>query len=117
MPCGRHLVRRHGLSSPRGRGTWNRRPTLTSRTPTNRYGRKAADDPALPETPKDQEVGALSNSEAWARLLAEVLMLDVMACTRCGAPMSVITVIFHPAQIHKIIACLDRHGGGPPRRG
>jgi hypothetical protein len=31
--------------------------------------------------------------------------------------MSVIVVILDPAQIRKIIACLDRHGRGPPTQG
>jgi predicted RNA-binding Zn-ribbon protein involved in translation (DUF1610 family) len=80
-PHGRHLVRRYGLYSSRGRGTW-------------------------------------------ARLLAKVHELDVMACPRCGNRMSVIAVIVDPTQIRKatcsalgIIACLDRHGRGPPPLG
>jgi hypothetical protein len=40
--------------------------------------------------------------------------LDVMACPRCGSRMSVIAVIVKPTHIRRIIACLDRHGRGPP---
>jgi hypothetical protein len=36
---------------------------------------------------------------------------------RCGSRMSVIAVITNPVQIRKIIACLDRHGRGPPPLG
>ncbi len=70
----------------------------------NWYGRKASADPALPDAPKDQEVGALSRRKAWARLLAKVHELDVMACPRCGSRMAVLAVIVDPAQIRKIIA-------------
>jgi DNA-directed RNA polymerase subunit RPC12/RpoP len=87
------------------------------------------------DTPKDREVDALSRRNAWARLLAKVHELDVMACPRCGSRMWVIAairpsgvrreegsvsppsagyVVTDPAQIRKIIACLDRHGRGPP---
>ncbi len=73
-----------------------------------------ADDPALPDAPKDQAVGVLSRRKAWAQLLAKVHELDVMACPRCGSRMAVLAVIVDPAQIRKIIACLERHGRGPP---
>ena len=102
---------------PRGRGTWKDRPALRSRAPENWYGRKASADPALPDAPKDQEVGACSRRKAWARLLAKAHQLDVMACPRCGSRMSLIAVIVEPAQIRKIIACLERHGRGPPLQG
>jgi hypothetical protein len=85
--------------------------------PENWYGRKASADPALPDAPKDQEVGELSRRKAWARLLAKVHELDVMACPRCGSRMSAVAVIVDPAQIHKIIACLELHGRGPPAQG
>ena len=113
-PRGKHLVRRYGLYSSRGRGTWKDRPALRSRAPENWYGRKASADPTLPDAPKDQEVGARSRRKAWARLLAKVHELDVMACPRCGSRMSAIAVIVDPGKIRKIIACLDRHGRSPP---
>jgi hypothetical protein len=124
-PRGRHLVRRYGLYSSRGRGTWKDRPALRSRAPANWYGKKVAADPALPDAPKDQaqggplhrQVGVLSRRKAWARLLAKVHELDVMACPRCGSRMAVLAVIVDPAQIRKIIACLERHGRGPPLQG
>ena len=71
----------------------------------------------LPDAPKDQEVDALARRKAWAGLLAKVHELDVMACPRWGSRMSVIAVIVEPAQIRKIIACLERHGRGPPAHG
>ena len=121
-PRGRHLVRRYRLYSSRGRGTWKDRPALRSRAPANWYGRQAADDSPLPDAPKDQaqggplhrQVGVLSRRKAWARLLAKVHELDVMACPRCGSRMAVLAVIVDPAQIRKIIACMERHGRGPP---
>jgi hypothetical protein len=115
-PRSRHLLRRYSLYSSRGRGTWKSHPALRSRAPANWYGRKASADPTIPNAPKDQEVNALSRRKAWARLLAKVHELDVMACPRCGSRMSVIAVITDAAQIRKIIACLDRHGRGPPPR-
>ncbi|MCX7038097.1 MAG: transposase [Spirochaetes bacterium] len=116
-PRGRHLLRRYGLYSSRGRGTWKSHPTLRSRAPASWYGRNATADPALPDAPKDQEVDALSRRRAWARLLAKVHELDIMACPRCGSRMAVIAVITDPAQIRKITDCLDRHGRGPPPLG
>jgi len=64
----------------RGRGTWKDRPALCSRAPSNWYGRRGAGAPAFPNAPKDQQVSALSRRKAWARLLAKVHELDVMAC-------------------------------------
>ena len=69
-------------------------PALRSHAPANWYGRKA-----------------------WGRLLAKVHDLDVMACPRCGSRMAVLAVIVDPAQIRKIIACLEHHGRGPPLLG
>jgi hypothetical protein len=114
---GRHLVRRYGMYSSRGRGTWKDRLALSSRAPDNWYGRKAADDPALPDAPKDQEVGARSRRKAWARLLAKIHELDIMACPRCGSRMSVIAVILDPPQIRKSSACLERNSRSPPTEG
>jgi DNA-directed RNA polymerase subunit RPC12/RpoP len=113
-PRGKHLMRRYGLYSSRGRGTWKERPAIRSHAPASWYGRKAADDPVLPDAPKDQEVGVISRRKAWARLLAKIHELDVMACPRCGSRMAVLAVIVDPAQIRKIIACLQRHDRGPP---
>jgi hypothetical protein len=59
-PRGKHLVRRHGLYSSRGRGTWKHHIALRSRAPTNWYGRSATTEPALSDVPKDREVDALS---------------------------------------------------------
>jgi hypothetical protein len=56
------------------------------------------------EGPQHRRVDVLSCRKAWARLLAKVHELDIMACPRCGSRMS-------------IIACLDRHGSGPPPQG
>jgi len=130
-PHGRHLVRRNGLYSSRGRGTWKshplggplHRPALRSHAPAGWYGRKAVADSAPSDTPKDQEVDALSRRRSWARLLVKVHELDIMACPRCGSRMAVIAVITEPAQIRKatgaalgIIDCLDRHGRRIDRR-
>jgi hypothetical protein len=64
--------------------------------------------------PLHRQVDALSRRKAWAQLLAKVHAVDVMACPRCGSRMAVITIITNPAQIRKIIDCLDHHGGSPP---
>ena len=117
-------MRRYGLYSSRGRGTWKDCPALRSRAPTNWYGRKTATDPTPYDPPKDQEVDALSRRRAWARLLAKVHAIDVLACPRCGSRMSVIAVITDTTQIRRatgaalgIIACLERHGRRPPPLG
>jgi hypothetical protein len=78
----------------------------------------AAADPVSSDTPRDhvrggplyRRVDALARRRAWTRLLAKVHELDIMACPRCGSRMSVIAVIFEPAQIRKIIDRLDRDG-------
>jgi DNA-directed RNA polymerase subunit RPC12/RpoP len=57
--------------------------------------------PYPPDVLKDQQVDALSRQKAWARLLAKVHELDVMACPRCGSRMAVIAVFTDPAQIRK----------------
>ncbi|MCX7038687.1 MAG: hypothetical protein NT005_06105 [Spirochaetes bacterium] len=56
---------------------------LCTRAPLHWYGRQAV--------------------EAWARLLAKVYELDVLACPHCGSRMAVIAVILDPAEIRKII--------------
>jgi hypothetical protein len=98
-PRGRHLVRRYGLYSSRGRGIWKNRPALCTRAPQHWYGRQAAQPPTPTDAPKDQEVSTLCSNKAWARLLAKVYELDVMACPNCGCRMSVIAVILDPAEI------------------
>ena len=70
-----------------------------------------------PDARKDQEVGVLSRRKTWARLLSKVHELDVMACPRCGSRMAVLSIIVDPAQSRKIVACLERHGRGPPLLG
>jgi hypothetical protein len=116
-PRGKHLVRRYGLYSSRGRGTWKDRSALRSRAPANWYGRKSAADPAPSNTAKDREVDALSRRRAWARLLAKVHAIDVLACPKCASRMAVVAVITDPVQIRNIIDCLQRHGRGPPPLG
>jgi hypothetical protein len=111
-PRGEHLLRRFGLYSSRGRGTWKDHPALRSRAPASWYGRTTSATPVLPDAAKDRDVDALSRRKAWARLLAKVHELHVMTCPRCGTRMSVIAVITDPAQIRAIIACLDRRRRG-----
>jgi hypothetical protein len=38
-PQSTHLLRRYGLCASRARGTWKKRPALSSRDPEDRYGR------------------------------------------------------------------------------
>jgi hypothetical protein len=116
-PRGRHLVRRYGLYSSRGRGTWKDRPALCTRAPQHCYGRKAAQPPTPTDAPKDQHLSTLYSRKAWARLLAKVYELDVMACPNCGSGMALIAVILDPGEIRKIISCLTRQGRGPPTEG
>jgi hypothetical protein len=109
---------RHGCRKAR-QSCWR-----AASTATNWYGREASAEPALPGAANDHEVDALCRRKAWARLLAKVHSIDVLASPRCGSRMSVIAVITDPAQIRRatgaalgIIDCLDRHGRGPPQLG
>jgi len=91
-----------------------RKRRFPRRVPQHWYGRQAAGAPAHTDARHDQEVSGLSRRKAWARLLAKVYELDVMACPKCGSRMSAIALLLDPAEIRKIIACLSRHGRGPP---
>jgi len=75
-PRGNHLLRRFGLYSSRGRGTWKDRPALASRAPQNWYGRQGRKPPAAGEPTEDQGVSANDSRQAWARLLA--MIYDVL---------------------------------------
>ena len=79
------------------------RSALRSRAPANWYGGKAAADPGSSDTPKEREVDAICRRRAWARLLAKVHAIDVLACPKCGSRMAVIAVIVDPTQIREII--------------
>ena len=114
-------------------GTWKdrpwggplHRPALRARAPQHWYGRQAAEPPTPTDAPKEQaqggplhrQVSTPSSRKAWARLLAKVYELDLMACPQCGSRMAVIAVIRDPAEIRKIISCLAKHGRGPPTVG
>jgi hypothetical protein len=102
-PRGEHLVRRYGLYSSRGRGTWHEQPALRARAPASWYGRTASAEPALPGTANDHVVDALTRRRAWNRLLAKVHTIDVLACPRCGSRIAVIAVITDPAQTRRAI--------------
>ena len=122
-PKGKHLVRRYGVYSSRGRGTWKERPALKTRAPESWYGRAQIptdDDPASVELAPTLgegavEVGAVARKKAWAWLLAKVYEVDPFLCPECGGTMSVIAVIQDPAEIRGIIACLAQKPRGPPR--
>lgn len=120
-PKGKHLVRRYGVYSSRGRSTWKDRPALRTKAPERWYGR--AQMPAGKPSPAEVdmtageavEVGAAARKKAWARLLAKVYEVDPFLCPECGGKMAVIAVIQDPVEIRGIIACLAGKGRGPPR--
>jgi len=122
-PKGKQLVRRYGIYSSRGRGTWKDRPALRNRAPERWYGR-APPDPAAggmrgqatAAEPLDEpvEVGAAARKKAWARLLAKIYGVNPFLCPNCGATMSVIAVIQDPVEIRRIVQCLAGKGRGPP---
>ena len=62
-------------------------------------------------------MSAIEGRKAWARLLARIYDIGVFRCPVCANRMSVIAVIRHPAEIRTIIACLVKHGRGPPDEG
>ena len=118
---GTRLIRRYGLYSSRSRGTWSRKPHLARLAPAG-WQKDHQGQPALRlGTPSqdtlDQSVSAKESRSAWARLLAKVYELDVIACPKCASRIEVIAVILDPAEIRKIISCLARHGRGPPAEG
>ena len=140
-PKGKHLVRRYGVYSSRGRGTWKDRPALRARAPEHWYGRAqipaGEPDSVGPDAEGEAvEVGAASRKKAWARLLAKVYEVNPFLCPNCGGTMAVIAVIRpsvvyrvewivvpaiagggiqDPAEIRGIIACLTHKCRGPPR--
>jgi hypothetical protein len=77
-PKGKHLVRRYGVYSSRGRSSWKDRPALKTRAPEHWYGRAQIPvaKPASAEvdtTAGDSVVvGAAARKKAWARLMAKV---------------------------------------------
>jgi hypothetical protein len=83
-PRGRHLLRRYGLYSSRGRGTWKDRPALASRAPQNWYGRQAVQPPAAGQPTEVHAVNASERSKAWARLLAMIYDVDPLRCPKCS---------------------------------
>lgn len=113
-PQGKHLLRRYGLYASRARGTWKKRPALSSRAPEGWYGRTEGSDCVPACASQDWEVGRAECKSAWARLLAKVYEVDAWACPACGGRMSVIAVIRDPAEIRKIITCMSKQGRGPP---
>jgi hypothetical protein len=113
-PKGKHLVRRYGIYSSRGRGTWKRRPSLASSAAEGWYGRDTVTGITQGKAGEEVTVPERDRRKAWARLLAKVYEIDVFRCPKCGGRMSVIAVIRDPAEIHKIITCLDGQGRGPP---
>ena len=92
-PKGKQLVRRYGIYSSRGRGTWKDRPALRNRAPERWYGR-APPDPAAggmrgqatAAEPLDEpvEVGAAARKKAWARLLAKIYGVNPSRANRLG---------------------------------
>ena len=64
-----------------------------------------------------QGVTASERRKAWARLLALIYDVDPFRCPVCGNRMSVIAVIRDPVEIRTLIACLLKHGRGPPDEG
>ncbi len=119
-PKGKHLVRRYGVYSSRGRGTWKDRPALRARAPEHWYGRAqipaGEPDSVGPDAEGEAvEVGAASRKKAWVRLLAKVYEVNPFLCPNCGGTMAVIAVIQDPAEIRGIIACLTHKCRGPPR--
>jgi hypothetical protein len=101
-PKGKHLVRRYGIYSSRGRSTWKERPALKARAPDRWYGRvelpaDGQGQAGVPE-PVDEpvEIGAAARKKAWARLLAKVYEVDPFLCPKCGGRMAVIAVTYSP---------------------
>jgi hypothetical protein len=81
-PKGKHLVRRYGAYSSRGRSTWKDRPALRTKAPERWYGRAqiTAGDQASTELDaaagETVELGAAARKKAWARLLAKIYEVD-----------------------------------------
>jgi hypothetical protein len=84
-PRGRYLLRRYGLYSSRGRGTWKDRPALASRAPLHWYGRQVVQPSAPGEPGEVHDVSASERSKAWARLLAMIYDVDPLGGSRACA--------------------------------
>ena len=88
-PKGKHLVRRYGVYSSRGRGTWKDRSALRTKAPENWYGRSriSVGEPASVEVDTTAgeavEVGAAARKKAWARLLAKGYEADPFQGHHC----------------------------------
>ena len=114
----------YGLYSSRCKARWQHWPHVSRVAP------KAWKDSHPEQLPTDighssaQTIPQRACRSAWARLIAKLYEVDPLICLRCGSRMAVLTVIVDPAQIRKatcaalgIIACLGRHGRGPPLLG
>jgi hypothetical protein len=113
-PKCKHLVRRYGVYSSRTRGTWKRRPSLSSRAADGWYGRDSETVVEEGEAGEELTVTDRARRKAWARLLVKVYEIDVFCCPKCGGKMSVVAIIRNPQSIREIIACLETKGRGPP---
>lgn len=109
------LVRRFGLYSSRGRGTWKARPALKSRAPAHWYGRAGEGSQSDHAEPGEMvSADSQARKKAWARLLKKVYEVDIWSCPDCGGRMEVIALILDPQSIRKIIACLEGKARSPP---
>jgi len=116
-PRGVQYLRRYGLYSSRGRGTWNRKPYVAAHAPEG-WKQKHAERPDSPEWQQipdaDPPVCSAERRAAWARLIAKVYEVDPMICPRCGSPMKVLAVITDPREVAKILRHLVKTGKPPP---
>jgi len=51
--------------------------------------------------PLHRQVGVLSRRKAWARLLAKVHELDIMACPRCGSSRKAVLAVIRPLGVRR----------------
>ena len=110
------LIRRYGLYSSRGKGTWAEMEYVAERAPQTwkeAHGVQNASHPFEP-LPESETVDQSVVKSAWARLLAKIYEVHPFTCERCGSDMRVIAIIQDQAEIKNILKHLVKKGRAPP---
>lgn len=95
-----HLTRYYGVFAPRAR----LRKLVVPARPD-----EAGCQAALSAEPRGETAQQLERRYSWAKLLARVFAVDVLACPRCSSRMQRVEWCLHPARIRAVLAAT-----GPP---
>ncbi|MEW5814496.1 MAG: transposase [Spirochaetota bacterium] len=111
------LIRRYGLYSSRGKGTWAKMEYVAERAPRawkEEHGSQTTESLSFDPLPEAETVNQTAVKSAWARLLAKIYELHPFVCEKCGSDMRVIAVIQDQVEIKKILKHLVKIGRSPP---